>query len=117
MKLFYLTATKPHWSYRLFVDPGDGLTRDPRSAGRFTEDGIPYDRLRQKWPGYEWEAVEIVTNRFLSYSECQALGRKTCKSGKDGDCNAADCPQERDGEPAKTGRHCPLDWDREQDYH
>ena len=27
----------------------------------------------------------------------------------DGDCVWADCPQNRDGEPAKTGRHCPLD--------
>lgn len=32
-----------------------------------------------------------------------------CQSGKDGDCNWAHCPQNRDNEPTKTGRHCPLD--------
>ncbi len=32
-----------------------------------------------------------------------------CHSGKDGECNWSGCPQERDGEPAKSGRHCPLD--------
>lgn len=27
----------------------------------------------------------------------------------DGDCSWKDCPQLRDGEPANTHRHCPLD--------
>jgi hypothetical protein len=34
---------------------------------------------------------------------------ESCHAGRDGDCNWAPCPQERDGEPAATGRHCPLD--------
>lgn len=32
-----------------------------------------------------------------------------CHAGKDGECNWHACPQERDGEPKKSGRHCPLD--------
>jgi hypothetical protein len=32
-----------------------------------------------------------------------------CHSQKDGDCNWNFCPQNKDGEPEKTGRHCPLD--------
>jgi hypothetical protein len=32
-----------------------------------------------------------------------------CRANRDGDCDWKDCPQHRDGEPAKTGRHCPLD--------
>lgn len=32
-----------------------------------------------------------------------------CQAGKDGDCIDPCCPQLRDGEPAKRGRHCPLD--------
>jgi hypothetical protein len=32
-----------------------------------------------------------------------------CHAGMDGDCSWAECPQHRDGEPEKTGRHCPLD--------
>ncbi|MFC5353490.1 hypothetical protein [Azospirillum himalayense] len=36
-----------------------------------------------------------------------------CAAGKDGECNHPDCPQLRDGEPAKSRRHCPLDTDEE----
>lgn len=32
-----------------------------------------------------------------------------CQSGKDGECYWDGCPQLRDKEPHKTGRHCPLD--------
>jgi hypothetical protein len=32
-----------------------------------------------------------------------------CHADRDGDCSWVGCPQIRDGEPAKTGRHCPLD--------
>lgn len=32
-----------------------------------------------------------------------------CHAGQDGDCIWAECPQLRDGEPVKSGRHCPLD--------
>lgn len=35
-----------------------------------------------------------------------------CHSGQDGDCSWDGCPQERDGEPAASGRPCPLySWD------
>ena len=32
-----------------------------------------------------------------------------CQSASDGDCDWPHCPQNRDGEPDKSGRHCPLD--------
>lgn len=32
-----------------------------------------------------------------------------CAAGRDGECGHAQCPQLRDGEPAKSGRHCPFD--------
>jgi hypothetical protein len=32
-----------------------------------------------------------------------------CAAGRDGECGHAQCPQLRDGEPAKSHRHCPLD--------
>ena len=40
-----------------------------------------------------------------------AQGRRItlCQADDDGDCTWAECPQRRDGEPRKTGRHCPLD--------
>ena len=40
-----------------------------------------------------------------------------CHAGRDGDCDAAECPQLRDGEPGRTGRHCPIDiHDEERGY-
>jgi hypothetical protein len=40
-----------------------------------------------------------------SYPECGLA----CKSDDDGMCyDPATCPQLRDGEPAKSGRSCPL---------
>jgi hypothetical protein len=38
-----------------------------------------------------------------------------CHAGKDGDCIWKDCPQNRDGEPNATGRHCPLDIDEDDE--
>ena len=32
-----------------------------------------------------------------------------CHSAMDGECFWRRCPQNRDGEPKKTGRHCPLE--------
>lgn len=32
-----------------------------------------------------------------------------CAAARDGECAHERCPQLRDGEPAKSGRHCPLD--------
>lgn len=32
-----------------------------------------------------------------------------CQADDDGYCEWEHCPQLRDGEPEKTGRHCPLD--------
>jgi hypothetical protein len=32
-----------------------------------------------------------------------------CGAFKDGECSKSWCPQIRDGEPGKSGRHCPLD--------
>lgn len=36
-------------------------------------------------------------------------GKARCHAQQDGDCDWEYCPQTRDGEPEKTGRHCPLD--------
>jgi hypothetical protein len=32
-----------------------------------------------------------------------------CQAARDGDCFFSGCPQLRDDEPNKSGRHCPLD--------
>lgn len=38
--------------------------------------------------------------------EAKPLAR--CAADDDGDCNHAQCPQRRDGEPNRSGRGCPL---------
>lgn len=38
-----------------------------------------------------------------------------CQCDDDGYCGWEGCPQRRDGEPDKTGRHCPLDQAPEDD--
>jgi hypothetical protein len=50
----------------------------------------------------------IVTARIeLPPTPEQPLVR--CAAAKDGECFHSMCPQIRDGEPAKSGRHCPID--------
>lgn len=39
----------------------------------------------------------------------------TCAAGQDGECGHEQCPQLRDNEPNKSGRHCPLDVRGEDD--
>jgi hypothetical protein len=36
-----------------------------------------------------------------------------CQSDDDGYCEWRGCPQLRDNEPKKSGRHCPLDMEDE----
>ena len=56
----------------------------------------PRERLRVR-------SSEIVGLRPRSISQC-------CHAARDGECAWKDCPQTRDGEPAKSGRSCPLHW-------
>ncbi len=39
----------------------------------------------------------------------QAYQPRQCRGHEDGECFWSECPQLRDGEPRKSGRHCPLD--------
>lgn len=39
----------------------------------------------------------------------------SCHANSEGDCDWRRCPQIRDGEPEKTGRHCPRDIHDEDD--
>jgi len=52
-----------------------------------------------------------MSEAFLEY-----YGLATqCHADSDGECFWAECPQLRDGEPAKSRRHCPLDnWEGEE---
>lgn len=49
-----------------------------------------------------------ASNPLAEFLERRAAGER-CHGARDGDCFDTRCPQLRDGEPAKSGRHCPLD--------
>lgn len=38
-----------------------------------------------------------------------------CAAGRDGECSDPRCPQLRDNEPGRSGRHCPLDAGEDED--
>jgi hypothetical protein len=42
--------------------------------------------------------------------------RVSCRGGKDGECIWEKCPQLRDGEPDRSGRHCPMDKHEDQEW-
>jgi len=80
------------------------------------------DYDRDKWMRLENAILSVIKPSqikkipLMTYDERKQLKLETCRSGSDGDCSWEHCPQNRDGEPDKTGRHCPFDWDRDEDY-
>lgn len=60
-------------------------------------------RLRDAASG---EAPPPTAKGLRVYREPELKG---CAAGSDGDCVHSQCPQLRDREPMKSGRHCPLD--------
>lgn len=52
----------------------------------------------------------------LKPSSSYLVGDDCCHADRDGDCYWTGCPQIKDGEPHKSGRHCPLDnWKDDED--
>jgi hypothetical protein len=59
-----------------------------------------------------------VRRKFLETFDADnphLVGKRCHASRGDGECMWKDCPQLRDKEPEKTGRHCPLDRSRDED--
>lgn len=62
------------------------------------------------------EGVELLQDkRFNAVEKLAKLYWKLapakpthCMAGMDGECNGKGCPQNKDGEPEKSGRFCPL---------
>lgn len=64
------------------------------------------DRLLRQ-AGSEGEPAQSRGARTISLNSLRGGG--SCSADDDGDCTWSECPQLRDGEPARSGRHCPLD--------
>ncbi len=54
--------------------------------------------------GFEIDEVVAAVKKLV---DAAPLAR--CEADCDGDCEHPKCPQLADGEPVKSGRHCPLD--------
>ena len=53
-----------------------------------------------------WTAMVKARRAGIGYTVAVL---QSCAAHQDGDCFHKDCPQKRDNEPKRTGRHCPLD--------
>lgn len=51
----------------------------------------------------------VKTGKRVRYWEAS----NTCHATGDGRCIWSTCPQERDSEPGRSGRHCPLDYEED----
>lgn len=78
-------------------------------------DGYITGEKAHRWIG--WLQACICINGFATLEELKAINKRPsaverlpcCHSAKDGECFWEHCPQLRDDEPKRSGRHCPLD--------
>lgn len=92
---------------------GDTYNKDARASETFSEstsetthqEGACEDSHNAAREKQRLKPLDIVDDR-----------ETYCHAGRDGDCTWKDCPQNRDGEPKRSRRHCPLDslaWEEE----
>jgi hypothetical protein len=76
------------------------------------------DTMRELYPASPREddpvLMTVPQTRIQRWLDVLREITPRCQSGQDGECSWNRCPQERDGEPTKTGRHCPLDRPEEE---
>jgi hypothetical protein len=76
-----------------------------RDTGKYTKAQIKKAFCARMVDAY----FAIDDKRKKEEAERVKLLLKRCAAGRDGECGHPQCPQIRDGEPVKSGRHCPLD--------
>lgn len=102
LMLYGVHTVNSRGPYGLLFDALEAL--DPPTVKRLRDGETPTevaaDLLRDE------EFCRVAEMRDLS-----AASSPRCHGGRDGECAWSQCPQTRDGEPERTGRHCPLDID------
>ncbi|UCF25211.1 MAG: hypothetical protein JSV72_07345 [Ralstonia sp.] len=110
------------------VRPGEYEGREKRTRCRIVvhwrklEDTDHYDWFFYRGvlgPFNMWESARDKMTAWRGFAQPPAMtgsgkpetpiSLKRCAAGQDGECCHALCPQIRDGEPKRSGRHCPLD--------
>ncbi len=61
------------------------------------------------------EEISLWSDDLMTEQDGRILKHTGCHADRDGDCDWQNCPQLRDDEPIKTGRHCPLDIEKENE--
>lgn len=108
----YCVVSHPGWAVDGF-DVGWGIAA-PVGYG-----GIP-DEWLAGWMHLPMDAPSSVQEK-QDNADCSKISNGLevhddngrCRANRDGECSWSDCPQSRDGEPHKSGRHCPRDIGRE----
>lgn len=88
----------------------EGDTPAQPMTGQRDREGDEYMRRHVECPkcgGKAWWLCSMPRHRLPADPPATPPAR--CHAQQDGDCDWPECPQERDGEPQATGRHCPLD--------
>lgn len=58
----------------------------------------------------EWIAALAPPRKYTNVEVVAATSQLTrCAAARDGECSHPQCPQTLDGEPVRSGRHCPID--------
>ena len=98
-------------------DPKYDLGPTLRTSGVFSLDGdevaasSEFRLLLAAWKHRPCAAStpECSTDPAVPRVNLAERRRTRCHANNDGECSSANCPQLLDGEPARSGRHCPLD--------
>ena len=77
---------------------------EPGCPGVMLKDS-PYTTLS----GYRHDPIGRRVKEARIAQRIKDIGPHCQATRDDGDCDWSGCPQLRDGEPRKNGRHCPLD--------
>jgi len=92
---------------RIIIDAHDEprpVDLEWRFVAEKPDDWSPFDDRFQKANWMQWQAAEMPP-RKANPTPLPPF----CRAGRDGECTWKHCPQERDGEPMRSGRHCPID--------
>jgi len=88
----------------------DIIRRDP--ADLTTDDVYTAIRVAERRRDRAVDDILLLQAKFVEVAQSKVTVRNVtgCQAGKDGDCIWNLCPQVRDNEPSRSGRHCPLDF-------
>jgi len=106
-----LTEWRYHWAVmRLYQYSYTALAIFPTEAR--ADDWLSEQDGQADGTGEELTVMPVRFKSLEAWNSVEEPSREVaqlCKAQKDGECFWGECPQAKDGEPIRSGRHCPLD--------